>query len=236
MTCPPRGNARKRASWRFGVAAMMLASATASGRVQAADMPDEPVLRGAYEDFGPPGFVRWDGIVLGAHIGYSNLTADFADATTAASLPQATTNSTSFGGFLGYNIQWDNLVVGFDGAYNRPSSLETSVASGTAASSLTLTDYATFRGRAGYAFGQFMPYGFVGGAVGRMNYSTTVLGVVIDSRDDAYAAGFTAGVGVDVAVLPNVFVRGEYEYVAFSPVGSIRSSLNTARVGLGVRF
>ena len=44
---------------------------------------------------------------------------------------------------------------------------------GVFSSSLKLTDYATFRGRAGYAFGQFLPYAFVGAAVGRMNYSTT---------------------------------------------------------------
>jgi hypothetical protein len=33
-----------------------------------------------------------------------------------------------------------------------------------------------------------------------------------------------------------VFLRGEYEYIAFSPVGVIRSNTNTARVGIGVRF
>lgn len=96
-------------------------------------------------------------------------------------------------------------------------------------------DYATFRGRAGYAFGQFLPYGFAGAAAGRFNYSITSGGTT-NSRDNAYAVGFTAGLGLDVAILPNLFVRAEYEYVAFSPLGGIRSSLNTARAGLGLRF
>jgi outer membrane immunogenic protein len=41
---------------------------------------------------------------------------------------------------------------------------------------------------------------------------------------------------VDVAVLPNVFLRAEWEYVAFAPVDGIRATLNTGRVGAGLRF
>lgn len=219
-----------------GAAALI---AVSIGGARAADMPDEPVLRGTYLDGGPSDFVRWDGVVLGAQVGYSNLTVNFADATTPSVLGQTTSNSTQFGGFLGYNVQWDNLVVGVDGAYNRPSSLTTSTASGVASSQLKLVDYGTFRARAGYAFGQFLPYGLLGAAVGRMNFATTASGIAITStasRDNAYSAGFVAGLGIDVAILPNVFARAEYEYIAFSSVGSIRSSLNTGRVGLGVRF
>ncbi len=37
-------------------------------------------------------------------------------------------------------------------------------------------------------------------------------------------------------VMPNVFLREEYEYVAFSPVWGIKSNLNTVRVGGGLKF
>lgn len=219
------------------IAAVGVALAAASTIAQAADMPEEHVLRGSY-DIGPPAHVRWDGVVLGGQVGYSNLTANFEDNTTllGTRLSESTTNSTQFGGFIGYNIQWDNLVVSFDGAYNRFSSMETSSTSGTLSSSIKLIDYGTFRGRAGYAFGQFLPYGFLGGALGRLNHSTSVAGVVTSSRDNAYTAGLVAGLGIDVSIMPNVFVRAEYEYVLFAPVGSIRSSLNTGRAGIGVRF
>ena len=43
----------------------------------------------------------------------------------------------------------------------------------TVTSQMKLIDYGTLRGRAGYAFGQFLPYAFFGGAVGRFNYSTS---------------------------------------------------------------
>jgi len=48
-----------------------------------------------------------------------------------------------------------------------------------------------------------------------------------EARGNAYAAGFIVGLGVDVAKLSRVFVRGGWEYAYFSPAG---------RVAIGVRF
>jgi outer membrane immunogenic protein len=159
-------------------------------------------------------------------------------------------------------------VLGGDIAYNRMSHARTSAtdsiarrvtltSSGdvddvtiNASSSLTLIDYATFRGRAGYAFGQFLPYAILGGAIGRFNYMTTSTVNLVqnsvqatgfpatqtDSQNNKLGFGFLYGLGMDVAITPNIFVRGEWEAVAFAKVGDIHSTLNTARVGLGVRF
>jgi len=46
----------------------------------------------------------------------------------------------------------------------------------------------------------------------------------------------TVGGGLDYLVLPNVFLRGEYEYVSFAGVSGTKASINTARVGAGYRF
>jgi opacity protein-like surface antigen len=230
MTTRPSGNLSKTA-WRGACALLIAASATCTAR--AADMP-ETVLRGGYSE-PPPTFTRWDGWSFGGQVGYSNLTADFTNVGTSG-LPKATSNSAQYGGFIGYNVQWNDLVVGFEGAYTRENSLVTSAANGVNSASVKLLDYATFRGRAGYAFGQFLPYAFLGAAAGRFNYATTSAGVQTSGRDNQFAAGFTAGLGIDVAVLPNVFVRAEYEYVLFSPFGEIRTNINSARAGIGVRF
>ncbi len=110
--------------------------------------------------------------------------------------------------------------------------------------------------RAGYAIGQFLPYAMVGAAVGRFNYSNTATVIASgidasgggghllpfgpetqgDSKDNAIVGGFVVGLGMDVALLPNVFLRGEWEFVAFAPVSGIRANINTGRVGLGVKF
>ena len=48
--------------------------------------------------------------------------------------------------------------------------------------------------------------------------------------------GFSVGGGVDWALTPNIFLRGEFEYVQFAPIASIVASIVTARVGAGFKF
>lgn len=267
-----------------GALLLLLLTPVAAG---AADVSDY-VLRGGFSN----STVRWDGVNFGVQFGVANMDADFTKASSemvASMLRESTleseaspsqwnvlssrvTNGQTYGAFLGYSMQWDQLVLGFDLAYNIPSNLSTedgptslrritSTSDGTAndvtitsQASIKLVDYATFRMRAGYAFGQFMPYGFVGGAVGRFNYTNSASVSVIqtpeggvagapyvptpesDDKDNAFVGGFTAGLGLDVALMPNVFLRGEWEYVGFAAVSGIRTTLNTGRVGIGVRF
>lgn len=260
----------------------------AAGQATAADWIDE-TLRGSYTTSAP---VRWDGINFGAHMGVANMNTDFGNGTSGliaymyrnttlqnenppsawTTLPSNTTNGRTYGAFLGYNVQWNELVLGAQVAYNRPTgngfnasaadSIHriTTLSDGTrndvivnSSASISLVDYATFTGRAGYAFGQFLPYAVLGGAVGRFNYANSATssdnqtfsdGSVIffvptpqsSARNNAIVGGFVVGLGLDVAVLPNVFLRAEWEMAAFAPVSGIRTNLNTGRVGVGVRF
>ena len=264
------------------VAGLMVWSAMPAA---AADWPDNP-LRGSFS----PAPVRWDGLNFGATMGLSSMTTNFGNSTSSqvaytlrnttlqneqspstwTTFPESTTNSKQFGLFIGYNMQWQELVLGFDLAYIKPSGLN-NTASDTMTRQVTLSDgtndsvtiaaqgqtklvdYATVRARAGYAYGQFMPYAVIGAAIGRFNYSisTTVtvdqtpqgqgttrfaFPTTTDARDSAFSAGPLFGLGIDVAVMPNVFLRAEWEYAAFAPVHGIKSGINTGRVGVGVRF
>jgi outer membrane immunogenic protein len=269
------------------VAICALLAAASAAPAKAADLPDDTWLRGSLVG----GAVRWDGVVLGGQLGYSSMNAAFGNSSSSqvafilrnsaledqfapsgwTTLPNKLSSSQSYGVFLGYNMQWDDLVLGADIAYNHPHKLESAASDsisrvvtltdGTvdtvtinASSSLKLVDYGTFRGRAGYAFGQFLPYAVLGGAVGRFNYttaSTVTVGQVpvapgvpstfgpvtqTDSQTNKFGYGYLYGLGMDVAITPNIFLRGEWEYIAFNKVGDIRTSVNTVRVGLGVRF
>lgn len=48
--------------------------------------------------------------------------------------------------------------------------------------------------------------------------------------------GIDTGVGVDIAVMRNVFLRGEFEYVHFLPMKGITLDFATASAGVGVKF
>lgn len=212
------------------IAAVFVSLAVSGERAAAADLPGYNVLRGALK----PRHMRWEGIYLGGSYAHSSFMTDYDESMV---FPQETSTGSSYGGFIGYNMQFEDVLLGFEGSYNRASDLGNSASAGLSSASLSIHDYATFRARAGYIFGQFLPYAFVGGTVARADYTvTTAGGVITDSKENAYMGGFNAGLGVDIAVLPNVFVRGEWEYTAFSSIAGMTNSMNTARMGLGVRF
>jgi opacity protein-like surface antigen len=275
---------------RVGVTAAFCSvlAAASLGGARAADWP----LRGSVD----PGFARWDGWHAGLQAGYANMNSDPGNSTSQpiafilrnttlesefapsewTTLSKGTTNSAVYGGFVGYNMQWNQLVVGFDIGYKHPSKLDAGANDSItrrvvtsdniqhdvaidAQTTLRLVDYATLRGRAGYAIGQFLPYAVIGAAVGRFNYSTTVsvsdflsqtvppptvpLGFAIltpssitAGKDNAFIGGVVAGIGADWAITPGMFLRAEWEFIAFASVNGARTNINTANVGVGVRF
>lgn len=132
----------------------------------------------------------------------------------------------------------------------------------TADASVNIKDYMTLRGRAGWEIGQFLPYAFGGLAIGRADFSrSATVGYTVEDKPDTQvppippnpppnfgpltnsesgsntiAYGFAAGLGVDVSILPNVFLRAEWEYVQFAPIHDISVNINTGRVGIGLKF
>jgi opacity protein-like surface antigen len=55
-------------------------------------------------------------------------------------------------------------------------------------------------------------------------------------QNNAFVAGVAAGVGLDWAATPSVFLRGEWEFVAFAPVNQTRANVQVGHVGVGMRF
>jgi outer membrane immunogenic protein len=129
-------------------------------------------------------------------------------------LAKTTTQGTGFGGFVGRNYQLDDLVFGVEANYNYFDRLTTSTSASnsleivnppgqtnppgvTSTYGVTLTgraaaqvkDAITFRGRAGWATGNFLPYVFGGVAVGRMDVSRSVTSTVT-RRDDVTTTDF----------------------------------------------
>lgn len=127
---------------------------------------------------------------------------------------------------------------------------------------LQLKDYVTLRGRVGWSGGDFMPYAFGGLAIGRADvsrfatvsylkyddFTDPITGVTTRStigsgtmtqserRVNSFIYGWTAGIGVEYALLDCVILRGEWEHVGFSNAKNISVNLNNFRVGAGYKF
>jgi opacity protein-like surface antigen len=291
---------------------IMLAAHTA----HAAD-PELPILRGSFYEAPKVYRTNWNGFYAGAHAGYSSHDFDFKRTTIGLQeyilresvlaqtvgqwqlLGTSNTRGSGFGGFVGYNAQFEDAVLGVEANYTRFSAKW-----GDSSAALTRTlsgvegvtppaghsyefdvtlagnararvnDLLTLRARGGYAMGSFMPYAFGGLAVALVDIdrtatvrvrtrdlfdetviigfdssgnpiSTTVARNVVisdttdsktESQKNLVSFGFTAGLGFEYMLMPNIFMRAEYEYAQLATSKDTTIQLNTGRVGIGARF
>jgi outer membrane immunogenic protein len=276
---------------RFFLAAAMFAVATGA---HAADMPD--FLRGTLPA-SPPVTVNWQGFYVGGQAGYGSSDENFNGSTNNMigalvannviqqmgvaqwnlNLGKESQRSSGFGGFTGYNWQWDDVVLGLEASYLHGSFGGSSSASegplvggplsdsfyhavgASSTSSIAISDMATFRGRAAYAYGSFLPYLFGGFALGNADisqsvkvtdqYSPTLFGTSdcsspttvctrpltsTNAQHNHLIVGYTGGLGMDVNLVGGLFFRAEWEYIRFAT--SVDTSINTVRAGLGYKF
>jgi len=270
-----------------------------------------PTLRGS-DMFIPayPTYFSWEGPYVGGQVGYTSSGTDFGDGvgplinftlrntrvnqdinvSQLTVLGKRDTNGNGFGGFIGYNWQYEQAVIGLEMNYNRmnveatagdsirrvfpdPSVSANYVYDISVAgqSSIRITDLATLRTRAAYVMGNFLPYAFLGLAVARADISSSASvafcgfdptgnpppqdpvgsncynpatqvstpvpqATTTQGKMGEFIAGYAFGAGLDVVVLQNVFLRGEYENVQFTSFRTLHVYLHNFRVGLGVKF
>ncbi len=160
---------------------------------------------------------------------------------------------------MGYNFQFGDALLGVEADYvsvNRMGSRFDSASGVFGGQTLAkagsvetrLIDMFSFRGRAGYVMGAFMPYVTGGLAIGRGTVTNTVTasvttpgvgtstaGPYVEQRKNSASAGFVIGAGLE-AMLGGVFVRGEYLYARMQPQGGTTMDVNQYRLGAGVKF
>src|SRR5262249_10256100 len=119
------------------------------------------------------------------------LTILAAPAAGMPSLPQVNTHGPSYGGFIGYNWQIDDMGFGAELNINRSSLHQSAVNQVTRAywvtnggnlydtsiytnsqGNIDMSDYFTMRGRLGWAFGNFLPYIVAGVAFAQVDTTT----------------------------------------------------------------
>ena len=252
---------------RLLLAAAMFGAASGA---QAADLPDLPFLRGSFTDGLTTTKVFWQGYYLGGQLAYgsihsklpgtinSDMQSTFHPPTGVTyywpGLGEAHSLNAGYGGFTGYNSQWEDVVVGVEANYlhgefrayasatgNRynPDSTVLSTTHSTAV--LRVSDFGSLRMRAGYIMGCFLPYAYLGAGLGSQtierNVSSSpspVLPMWNTATKTTLVYGYSAGVGIDVMLMGGLFTRLEYEYQRVT--SDIETNINTVRVGLGYKF
>lgn len=214
-------------------------------------MPPPPAgrLPGPAEDF------NWGGLYGGIHAGAT--TADFKTTGLGSTLVNdAYYNKTALplaesmvrlgenpsdqqmhlGGFVGYNMLFDDAVVGFeldythlkdklvgasvqsDSARRASSSTLADAIDYTASARSQLGDYAILKLRGGYAFGRFLPYATVGAVVAKQRLSAQYNSVYNELTLDPVTGAIT---GVNVGPLNRnaSVVKSGYNYGGAIGVG-----------------
>jgi outer membrane immunogenic protein len=180
---------------------------------------DFPTLRGSTPYLpAPTRHMNWGGFYGGGQVGYgasymdfskagrsinafdpnASFTAPFGSVSSWSSLGTDTGKAPTYGAFVGYNWQYDDLIVGFEANYSHTNLFGSSSATRcynsapslpncsaaitlgdgnlydatvTATTSMRITDYGTARLRAGWVADNVLPYAMIGLAVGRAEIS-----------------------------------------------------------------
>jgi opacity protein-like surface antigen len=160
--------------------------------------------------------------------------------------------------FVGGNYQLGRVVLGVEGDWqfsNLIGNNQTQAPLGAAGVfptgpftiSTTVKDYASMRGRLGFAFGRFQAFGTAGWAWGNPLTSYALLGGAPFVNQGGRSTGWTAGVGVDYAVTESVIARIEYRHTDLATAGFVSPStdaapaansapINDLRAGIAYKF
>ncbi|KQV28083.1 hypothetical protein ASC97_06970 [Rhizobium sp. Root1203] len=199
--------------------------ALASGPAFAADLVEQP----APAPVAAAPVFTWVGPYFGIDGGAGWLNGDFSAGGSSVS---EDFNGGLFGAFVGYNWQFDNIVLGVEGNvehnWNDKDFLGGDVSVGT--------DWAgAARARVGYAFDRALIYGAAGWTA-----SSGFVDIPGFDKESKTFNGYTVGAGIDYAFTNNVFVRGEYRYNDFGSKDILGVDVDldqsVVKFGLGVKF
>ena len=190
---------------------------------------------------------NWSGFYIGGNVGWGYTSADFDTLRRSTSSPwtlvlstlenyEQTASYVTGGVQAGWQRQWNTWVFGIEAGYtavrfdNNQLAPEVGGTSADLSRSVQLRDIFTLTGRLGYAYEQWLAYAKGGWATADVSgtYTQASTGTVL-STASGRQNGWTAGVGIDYAIHPNLFLGVEYNYL------SIRTGLIAPDVN-GVAF
>ena len=216
-----------RHAWRLAIAVMWglgLSAPPAGARDPAAD---------DYSPYAPSGFFvfDWSGYYIGAHLGGATAEAESTEVLfpNSPEFFQAATygnseNSVTGGVQGGWQRQFGKLVAGvevgfnmlrFDTTKTSPLLLNIEAGQPDLSRSVEVRDIFLLTGRLGYADGRWLAYAKGGLANAEVDVDYRQFSTGATTSSSGRETGWTAGVGVDYALTPSLFLGIEYNFIHF---------------------
>jgi outer membrane immunogenic protein len=141
----------------------------------------------------------WTGFYIGANGGGAWGTTDWTYVVNGSGTANHNTSGGLAGGTAGYNWQFaPNWVIGIEGDFDWADIKGSTACPNPAFSCQSkISDFATLRGRFGYAFDRFLVYGTGGAAWGNDQIQTALPGATFGTTGTR--TGYAAGAGVEWA-------------------------------------
>jgi len=165
---------------------------------------------------------NWNGVYIGVNLGYQ-----WGKVTNWGSEP----NGVMGGGQIGYNWQFNQVVLGLEADLQGSSANDT-----FAAFKFSNPWFGTVRGRAGYAMNNVLIY-----LTGGLAYGGGRIELAGISETQTHI-GWTLGGGVEVGLTPNWTAKAEYLYVRLDDRSYVVTGVNNGfssnvfRLGVNYRF
>ncbi len=199
----------------LGAAALMVAAAVNVGPARADRYTPYA------SPYAPMASYDWSGFYIGGQAGVAASSTQWFYTGTLDS-PDQSAVSFAGGAQAGLQKQWGRLVVGVEAAYAWADLSETSASNLAANTSLTssASNLLLVTGKLGYTWDNLLGYAKGGYASGDVEFQTGVRSSgLVTTTSSERESGWTAGLGVEYAVLPNIILGVEYDYVRLNVDG-----------------
>jgi outer membrane immunogenic protein len=191
---------------------------------------------------------NWSGFYIGADAGYAfNGSSSGALTNGGGLLPlpyNADLKGGLGGGFVGYNYQMQQFVIGVEADWQAASLRGTSGAAfatppdslGPRVETSKVKDYGSLRARFGAAFDRLLVFGTAGWAGGGFSTTYSVNGLPFFTNDHRAMDGWSAGAGLEYAFTNNFLGRIEYRHTDLGKAAFLNTSINTGEQGNNVKL
>ena len=193
----------------------VLASLCGVGVANAADLQRAPVYTKAPPPMAPA--FTWTGFYIGLNAGgkWANVDQDITSGGTAFTLNGNNASSWIAGGQIGYNWQFNQIVLGIEGDidahdFSRSVVVGTAIGPFIPGDAFTVESHwqASLRGRVGYAIDRVLLYATGGVAWTQRKATVSLVGIGTATNDDTVTGG-TVGGGIEYAIWNNVSIGVE---------------------------